>query len=533
MRIALAQMNPSVGAFEDNLELALDWARSAAENGSELVLFPQYALCGAPVEGLAQSTAFVAVARECVDEFARRSPVTAIIGSFDLYDDDTQAKVTCEDESPEEGGAGFPCIFLCRDGVATPLFDAVDSVACFEVGRSRIALSCDPAFDPSEVTGLPDLLVVLSADVYKGQDTLPTSIPSLREACAHASEFDAVYARCNLVGGQDSVVFSGASFVLSSNGELICAAAPFTSELVVGDTETAEPQGTKAISLPARDSLADDWNALVLATRDYCHKNSFDECVIGVSGGIDSAVIATLACDALGSDKVHGVLLPGPYSSEGSITDAKALAKTLGFDTQTLPIVSSFDACCEALASACGGSVQGLARENMQARMRMVFLMTLSNSYGWILLNTGNKSEAAMGFSTLYGDTAGAFAPLGDVYKTRVFELAVWRNTQSPAIPRAIIDKPPSAELYAGQRDDDRLLPYDILDRILFRHIECAWSRRDLIDSGFDAAAVDEVLRVIARFEFKRRSEPIAPEISKLSLTRRAWPITNRFIDKG
>jgi NAD+ synthase (glutamine-hydrolysing) len=269
-------------------------------------------------------------------------------------------------------------------------------------------------------------------------------------------------------------------------------------------------------------------------------KNGFSDVVLGLSGGIDSAVTAALAVDALGPERVHGVLMPGPYSSPGSVSDAAALANNLGIATLTMPITSSFEAFKQASVSAIGNEGSPVALQNLQARIRTIHLMHLSNTFGWLLLNTGNKSEAAMGFSTLYGDTAGAFAPLGNVYKEDVYALAAWRNQQKPLIPQPIIDKAPSAELYEGQRDEDTLPPYALLDRILRLHIEdglgvdqiLEFTRHEAGEQPLDAQTVGKVLEAVKRAEYKRRQEPLAPSIGYLDLTAdRSWPLTNGFTD--
>jgi len=302
--------------------------------------------------------------------------------------------------------------------------------------------------------------------------------------------------------------------------------------MFTAETFDGEEGADEALIADPEESTEILWHALSLALHDYVTKNKFSDVVLGISGGIDSALTATLAVDALGAEHVHGVLLPGPFSSSGSITDAEALARNLGIDIQTVSIDRAYDAFKGALAEVCGGEVSGLGLENMQARIRMVDLMTISNCNGWLLLNTGNKSEAAVGFSTLYGDTAGAFAPFGDIYKTQIYELAKWRNEDGAPIPTEIIDKPPSAELYEGARDEDRIPPYDVLDAIVSRHVEGGRSMADLILEGFDGDLVQSVLEKVAQSEFKRRQEPLAPEVSGASFRFRDWPITNRYVEK-
>jgi NAD+ synthase (glutamine-hydrolysing) len=283
-----------------------------------------------------------------------------------------------------------------------------------------------------------------------------------------------------------------------------------------------------------------DWRALELCIHDYVHKNGFTDVVIGLSGGIDSAVTAALAVDALGSEHVHGVLMPGPYSSQGSIDDALVLAHNLGIETFTMPITEPLETFRELSRATLGQEGSALARQNIQARIRTIHLMHLSNTFGWLLLNTGNKSEAAMGYSTLYGDTAGALAPLGNVYKTDVYGLAHWRNGRGVVIPAAILEKAPSAELYDGQTDQDSLPPYDLLDRILRLHIEdglgvdqiLEYTRQESDDEGVTVELVEQVLDSVRAAEYKRRQEPLAPSLGYLDMVAdRAWPLTNGFKD--
>ena len=288
-----------------------------------------------------------------------------------------------------------------------------------------------------------------------------------------------------------------------------------------------------------------DWNAITVCIRDYLHKNGFSDVLLGLSGGIDSAVTAALAVDAIGAEQVHGILMPGPYSSEGSVKDAEELANNLGIKTLTLPIdapLAAFDELYSQLPDAERAPGAKLARQNIQARIRTIHLMQLSNSQGWLLLNTGNKSEAAMGYSTLYGDTAGALAPLGNVYKSDVYGLARWRNERKAVIPQSSIDKQPSAELYDGQLDSDALPPYPLLDNILRLHIEEGMGVDQILEyasqipeSGqFNAELVESVLDKVRAAEHKRRQEPLAPSLGYIDISNdRGWPITNGFVDKN
>ena len=381
-------------------------------------------------------------------------------------------------------------------------------------------------------TGEDTVVCLMAADRFADRNALPVARGEAGELAALAKATGCYVAYVNLTGAADDCVFAGGSCVFDPEGRLLDHASACNQEVISFDTKPQSELETLDAVREVSDEMELTYNACVMATRDYLAKNGFTDCVIGLSGGIDSAVVAAIAADAIGGEHVHAVLMPSPYSSEGSVNDSLELAGNMGIETVTLPIDEPMGVFHEVLGKSCGGEVSGLAAENLQARIRTVYLMTLSNAHGWMLLNTGNKSEAAMGFSTLYGDTAGAFAPVGDLYKTQVYELARWRAAQGPSIPEACITKAPSAELYPGGKDEDRLPPYDLLDMVLVNHIELGKGAAQLVDEGFDADLVKQVLSATARNEYKRRSEPIAPHLGGISLTsQRAWPITNGWID--
>lgn len=528
MRIAIAQMNPSTGDFDKNLAEALAFAELAKDAGADIVMYPAYALSGDADGALFFSRAFARRAHQAVYEFAALSPLPAVIGS--LYE---------EDEETE--GFGVSAAFFCNEGEVTSLVSPdEETVPAFTFGDLTFAVCVEDLLGFANAPQCPDVIVEMSAIAYKGFDTLICQDDGLacERDCAKTSAAYVVHA--NLVGGQEDKVYSGGSYVMDASGEVVAQGDVFATDLifaeVLGRDSGSVVENTSSDSslekLPLCTAEA-DYRALVLATRDFLDKSGFTDCVIGLSGGIDSAMVAAIATDALGAPHVHGVLMPSQFSSEGSIVDAQALADNLDIDTRTIPIKEPLDALCVALGPACGGQVKGVAHENLQARVRTLYLMGLSNTFGWALVNTGNKSEAAMGFSTLYGDTAGAFAPLGDMYKTQVYELAEWRNSQGEVIPREILRKAPSAELHEGQLDSDRLPEYGKLDEVLRAHIEEGMDREELVEAGFDAALCEEVLLQVARSEFKRRQEPMAPEISPFSFKERGWPVTNRFVDKA
>jgi NAD+ synthase (glutamine-hydrolysing) len=362
----------------------------------------------------------------------------------------------------------------------------------------------------------------------------------------------------NLVGGQDELIFDGASMVFAADGRLIARAAQFQTEVSVVDVEV--PDREIPVTLPVIEvsgaapatgvgssvqapvsrppEVADllgaeeeTWSALVLGLRDYFHKNGFTDAVLGLSGGIDSTMVAVLACDALGPERVHGVSMPSRYSSDHSKSDAADLAERLGMDFRTIPIEPVFSAFLDTLSPSFEGTAPNVAEENLQARARGSILMALSNKFGWLLLATGNKSEAAVGYCTLYGDTNGAISVIKDVYKTRVYELARWRNAQGPAVfSDSVLEKPPSAELRPDQRDDQSLPPYEVLDPILEGYVDFDRTVEDLLELGHDPKIVREIARLVDINEFKRRQVPFGLRVTPKAFGRdRRMPITNRY----
>lgn len=535
MRIALAQMNPVLGDFAANVQNALDLAASAKRAGADLVLFPAYALTGAWADNLLDSDAFAADARRALESFAVSVPVPSVMGAV----------------IPSPAGGGVLAAAHCSDGAVTVLgctddagedaFFAECSIGTLPVVKVD-GVSCAVALDYQLTSGFSDammagasVLLVCSAESYDGAAAEGEARGLRRRTAALAVEHHLHLGYCNLVGGCDDAVFDGGSFVLASDGALVAGGFRFDEMVVLADidpTIQAPTPGLIADKLSAEEA---DWSALVLATRDYVRKSGFTDVIVGLSGGIDSAVVATIAVDALGADNVHGVLMPGPFSSVGSIDDALRLAANLSVDTVTVPVSGPLDALTEVLAEACGGEVRGVAYENLQARIRGVYLMTLANATDALVLNTGNKSEAAMGYSTLHGDTVGAFAPLADVYKTRVYELARWRSALGASIPVESMEKAPSAELRPDHRDVDSLpADYDLLDRILTLHVENGLGVAAIVEMGFDRPVVTEVLRRVSAAEYKRQLEPLGPSITKADFgSGHVWPIVNRWVDRG
>lgn len=524
MHIAVAQVNPRVGDLAGNVDKMLDYARQASFAHADLVVFGAGSLTGAHIGGLVDSHTFIEDAHEHLRAFADASPVPALVScaSVNELDADTLAIV--------------PELFLAGAGklesLGAPALLETDVVPVIELANSNIAVLFDGHFEPGTGLANVDVLVEMNYDAFGDPMAAPAARGDLRHLSALASECGAHVVSANQCGAADSRIFAGNSTVTAPNGSLMHAAPIDEEDLFVFDTAPGavhEVQQRPAVELDIREIV---WRALVVGTHDYVRKNGFTDVIIGLSGGIDSSVVAAIAVDALGASHVHGVAMPGPYSSDASLADAQQLAHNLGIDCTVVPIAEPLEAFERVLTPACGGAVEGLAAENLQARVRTVELMTIANSHGWLMLNCGNKSEAAMGFSTLYGDTAGAFAPIGDIYKTEVYELATWRNGHDTRIPQAIIDKEPSAELYEGARDIDRLPPYGQLDELLEAHVEGEMGAAELVDDGFAPELVATVLKTVQANEYKRRAEPIAPHVLGTSFTKdRAWPITNGWVD--
>ncbi len=525
MRIALAQFNPTVGDLEGNATKILEACEYASQDDVDLVVFGAHALTGWPLDGLAYSQAFVDDARRVLEDVAQKAAAHLLISAPVLAE-------ICDGvfEPLEEL---FVVDNQMLNSLGVPAIAQPDETFGVDFGCDGVSICLDGHFDEVVAEEGDTVLLEMCADTFDDPYALPAARGKLDRLQELAVESGRFVAYVNLAGCADDTVFAGGSAVVTPQGKLLHSCSVSSQEIVTFDTKAQEGVELADVEAARQEEPALAWEALVASVRDYVGKNGFSDVVIGLSGGIDSSVVAALAADALGASHVHGVLMPSKFSSAGSVDDALELARNLGIETLKIPISQPADAFCEALAKPCGGAVSGLAAENLQARVRTVYLMTLSNSYGWMLLNTGNKSEAAMGFSTLYGDTAGAFAPIGDIYKTQVYKLARWRAAQGSSIPQACIDKAPSAELYEGAKDSDRLPEYDLLDQILAAHIEGDMSAAQLKEEGFDAAFVDQVVRSVQANEYKRRAEPVAAHLDGVSLSsQRAWPITNGWSNR-
>ena len=540
LRLAMAQINPTVGDLAGNSTQILEKVQQAQELGSNLVLFPELALTGYPIEDLALSKDFLNDSGKALEalakELAKRGQghIRVVVGHPALA------------KSPTSWAIGQNCASLIFDGKVQAsyakhhlpnysVFDEYrvfvpgDQLLTFEIDGLRFAtVICEDIWQSggpvSQIASHNvDLTLVLNGSPFERSKT-DTRLELVSEL---ASKQSTAVAYVNLVGGQDDLVFDGNSFVIDSAGREITRAKQFDTDLLIVEIESKNSIKTVTESTSTQTDLAQVWNALVLGVRDYVRKNGFKSVVLGLSGGIDSAVCASIAVDAIGAKNVFGVSLPSKYSSDHSLSDAALLAKNTGLVYSTEPIEPYVEQFVEKL------KLQGLAAENLQARIRAVVLMAKSNTDGHLLLSTGNKTELAVGYSTIYGDAAGGYAPIKDVEKTLVWDLARYRNELAtkqgitPPIPETSISKPPSAELRPDQLDQDSLPEYAVLDRILELHIEQRMSESEIIAQGLDASTVESVIRLVSISEWKRRQSAIGPRITKLAFGReRRLPIT-------
>ncbi len=529
MRIALAQVDPTVGDIEGNLVLALQAARTAAEAGADLVVLPELVITGYPPEDLLAKHHFVERAMEAVEVLACEAPCPALVGTPWLDD-----------------GLLYNAAAFMRagriDGVyhkrLLPNYGVFDEKRYFTPGVRDMVLDvggvsvgvtvCEDAWQPEPVARLAsagaDVVVNLSASPFHVGKGASRERMLVRRAIDH----DVWVVYCNLVGGQDELVFDGRSVVIAPDGTVTARAEAFAEDLLVVDIDLGEPHVQRVC--PRLEHASEVYAALTLGLADYIRKNGFSDVLVGLSGGIDSALTATLAADALGPGRVHGVFMPSRYSSASSIEDARTLATALGIETYEVPIEGPFAALLETLRPIFGERPMDVTEENLQARVRGTLLMALSNKFGWLVLATGNKSELSVGYSTLYGDMVGGFAPLKDVFKTRVYELARWRNERGAVIPISSITKPPSAELRPGQTDQDTLPPYEVLDAVLAAYVEEDRSIDEIVADGHDRALVERIAYLVDAAEYKRRQGPIGIKITPKAFGKdRRMPITNRF----
>ncbi|MFZ0186638.1 MAG: NAD+ synthase [Streptosporangiaceae bacterium] len=593
LRIALAQVNATVGDLDGNAELIVAWTRRAAERGARVVVFPEMMLTGYPVEDLALRASFVEASIATLHAVAARleaeglGGIAVVTGYLDRRTD-LAARTGLPAGAPQDAAA------LLYGGrvVITSAKHHLPNYGVFDEFRYFVPGDTLPVFRVPTPDGQSvEVAIAICEDLWQdggpvsvcrrsgaGLLVVPNASPYERDkedvrldlVVRRAREARSALAYANMVGGQDELVFDGGSILVAADGTLLARGPQFEEALVVADLDVpgapaAEVPGDqpvdgedgtvitiKRVALPdvatapepadpgqafwpRLSDPAEVYKALVTGVRDYVNKNGFRSAILALSGGIDSALTATIAVDAIGADHVHVVLMPSRYSSEHSVSDAEDLVKRQGVHAVTIPIASMVDAFVTELIPA-GFPETGLPAENLQARVRGVVLMGLSNAGGHLVLTTGNKSELAAGYSTLYGDSVGGFAPIKDVFKTMVWELARWRNTEAarqgmtPPIPENSITKPPSAELAPGQLDTDSLPPYEVLDALLDDYVEKDMGSAELIAAGHDPALVERVIRLVDAAEYKRRQYPPGPKISQKNFGRdRRLPITNRW----
>lgn len=548
-RIALAQIDTCVGDVDGNAAAVVTWARKAADAGADLVVFPEMTLTGYPIEDLALRASFRRGAEAALERTAA-DLVDAGLGELAVLVGTVGEHGAGDAAAPDDRGLPTNQAVLLRHGKVQTRYDKHhlpnygvfdefrifapgDETCVVDVADARVGVViCEDIWqDGGPVAQMDendvDLLVVLNGSPYEeGKGHVRVELAARR-----AREVDAPVAYVNLVGGQDDLVFDGGSFVVGVDGTVLASAPQFVEHLLVWDLPepgAAPEAGELAAPLEPDEEV---YRAIVTGLAGYVRKNGFRSVLLGVSGGIDSALTAAIAADAIGGEHVVGVSMPSAFSSDHSKDDAADLARRIDADYRVQPIASVVEAFQEHLA------LTGVAEENLQARVRGVLLMAISNREGHLVIAPGNKSELATGYATIYdAGSIGGFAPLKDVDKSRVWALARWRNAyaaargETPPIPESSITKPPSAELRPGQLDQDSLPPYDLLDEVLDAYVEHAEGRAELLARGFDPAVVDKVVTLVDRAEWKRRQYPLGPKVTALAFGRdRRLPVTSRW----
>ncbi|HVM63897.1 MAG TPA: NAD+ synthase [Acidimicrobiales bacterium] len=566
VRVACCQLDMVVGDLDNNITKVLDAYAQAEEAGADIAVFGELALTGYPPEDLLLKPGFVRASHEALAKVAAQTGrCVAVVGFVEAGQDLYNAAAVC----------GHGTVFGTYHKRLLPNYGVFDEVRYFTPGTEPLQLYeiagvrtgvtvCEDVWSPTgpmaaQAAGGAELVLNINGSPYYAGRRRERE----RMLATRAADASCALVYVNLVGGQDELVFDGGSMVFDEEGHLVAASPQFVEDLLIVDLDLrdvfrkrmVDPRGrVPASPLPLahvsalsseehRDrragriapvpGLAEEvYEALVLGTRDYVRKNGFSDVVLGMSGGIDSSLVACIAADALGGDHVHGVALPTRFTSDQSNEDAAAVAANLGIELRTIPIEPAFEATLSMLEPSFAGLPAGVAEENLQGRLRMAVLMALNNKFGWLVLIAGNKSELAVGYTTIYGvDMAGGFAVIKDVFKTRVYELASYRNTLGSVIPQSVLEKPPSAELRPGQRDDQSLPPYDVLDPILAAYVEEDMTLEELLEGGWDRATVERIVRLVDVAEWKRRQSPPGVRVTVKAFGKdRRLPITNRFV---
>jgi NAD+ synthase (glutamine-hydrolysing) len=565
LRVAICQLDPVVGDLKGNVEIVLSALSEADEAGADLAVFPELVISGYPPEDLLLKPGFVSDNLVALSTVAQATTgCAAIVGFVDEGLDLFNSAAVCS-------GGAINGVYHKHNLPNYSVFDeqryflpGETAASLYLIGGVRVGVSvCEDAWDPTgpinaQAAGGAELVVNINASPYYAG----RSGERQRMLATRAADASCALVYVNAVGGQDELVFDGGSMVFDAEGRLVAALPQFERAVAVFDLEvrptyrkrlldprgrhrapplpevvlSAEPRVTAPapfIDPPHCRSLGPEeeiYGALVLGTRDYVRKNGFTDVVIGLSGGIDSSLVAVIAADALGAQSVHGVSMPSRYTSDASNDDAVELAATLGIHHQKISIEPAHSAMLSMLAGPFSSTVAGLAEENIQSRLRGVVLMGLSNKFGWLVLTTGNKSELAVGYSTLYGDTAGGFAVIKDVPKTLVYRLCRWRNTKGEVVPPGVLEKAPTAELRPNQRDTDSLPPYGELDPVLEAYVERDLTAGELVEAGFERGLVERVVRLVDLAEYKRRQSPLGVRVTPKAFGRdRRMPITNAY----